>query len=277
MVQTQRHTSALVDRIRQSLIAASALLFSLENEEQSQAAHILGNHFIDFYSQLPEINSVTVEGFDTTVRDKTKALHVFVKPLDGSLYYQKKRFTNGMPYSGVVTIARRRNRFAIKFRNIVASGIIDYRNNDLWLAEKYGYTMNLIRTYVNDIADVKTCGEESVNLLKDVMIGEMYYPRNRWQMTSAFANEKGFLRSTGCTSMEMASVGSGEAAAFICGTQKNLELGAAALLVEGNGGVVVDWQGHSIMNRRYKLHGHTDVVLAANDSLAQDIVDRLHR
>jgi fructose-1,6-bisphosphatase/inositol monophosphatase family enzyme len=105
----------------------------------------------------------------------------------------------------------------------------------------------------------------------------MYYPDNRQRLARAFAGEKGWLRSCGSAAYEMALVASGTAVAFVCGSQKQHELGAGYALVKGAGGVAVDWDGRDLGVRTYDFKTQTPVVLACNMAIADQILERLHR
>jgi fructose-1,6-bisphosphatase/inositol monophosphatase family enzyme len=105
----------------------------------------------------------------------------------------------------------------------------------------------------------------------------MYYPDNRHRLIEAFADQKGYLRSPGCSAIEMACVATGQAAAFICSSQKAHELGAAYIIVEQAGGVVVDWSGAPFAEKEYDFDSQYDVVVAASQDAADWILNLLHK
>ncbi|HRH31779.1 MAG TPA: inositol monophosphatase family protein, partial [bacterium] len=102
-------------------------------------------------------------------------------------------------------------------------------------------------------------------------------PENREKVFRAFSDVKGWLRSPGSAAYEMASVASGQAAAFICDRQKQHELGAGYALVKGAGGVAVDWDGQDLGSRVYDFKTQTPVILAANRQIADQLLELLNR
>ncbi len=85
------------------------------------------------------------------------------------------------------------------------------------------------------------------------------------------------LRCLGAPTYEMAMVASGQALAYICDKQNISKLGAGYVLVKSAGGVVVDWEGRSLDQQSYHLDKTSPVILAANQKVADKIIDLLNQ
>lgn len=193
-----------------------------------------------------------------------------VDPLDGSLNFKTKGKSLGLPFSSCITVLS--HKCDASFSDVVAAGVIDLRLGDVWSAhrENNGYV-----SCMNGEKAV-TARSEKLDLTQMVVIGEFYYPENRDRLCKAFAGKKGWLRNPGSAAYEMALIASGQAVAYICDRQKQHELGAAYALVKGAGGVAVDFDGKDLGSRMYDFKMQTPVVLAANQRIADEIVQLIN-
>ena len=235
---------------------------------QFLAASILSDSKSRFFSN---IGHITVEsGMDRVTNQGD--LWVTIDPLDGSLNYKCKGDTAGFPYTVCITVLAKKEDAT--FNDIVAGIVYDLRNGDLWVAMRqedgtFETTINGNKAHMHRM--------DTVDLGTSIIIAEMYYVDNREIVARAFHDQKGWLRSPGSAAYEMASVASGQATAFICGTQKQHELGAGYALVKGAGGVAVDWDGVDLGPRPFTFKDQTPVILASTPSLAVELVIRLNR
>ncbi|MEX2144868.1 MAG: inositol monophosphatase family protein [Candidatus Spechtbacterales bacterium] len=193
-----------------------------------------------------------------------------VDPLDGSLNYKMRQNTTGLPFAAVITVLEKVR--GAKFSDVIAAGVIDLRNGDMWLASRL--VKGKYYTLVNGHrAESSRCTELDIG--SNIVIGEMYYPSNRQIVSGIFKNKKGWLRNTGSAAYEMALVASGTAVLFLCNSQKQHELGAAYALVKGSGGVVVDFDGNDVANREFLFNAQTPVLVAANNKIAEQVLAKL--
>lgn len=199
-----------------------------------------------------------------------KGLWYCVDPIDGSLNYRMRMGSAGLPHASCVTVLKR--RYEARFSDVLIAAVADLRNNDWWSvrpAPEGG-----LRTSMNG-HPVRLDGPTKLDIGKQIVFGEAYYPENREKLARAFAGKKGWLRNPGSAAYEMALVASGTAAAFICDRQKHHELGAGYALVKGAGGVAVDWNGVDIGTQPYDFNDQSRIVLAANQAIADQVLELL--
>jgi fructose-1,6-bisphosphatase/inositol monophosphatase family enzyme len=224
------------------------------------------------------ISRISVEGFEDMC-DDTSGQWVCVDPLDGSLNFQTRSGTIGLPHSLVVTILGVDENAC--FSDITAGLIMDYRTGQRWIAlpgpgEGPSY-ITVTRSGDDGAVEerVWTASPDTFDLGRQIVFGEMYYPENRERLCKAFAGERGWLRNPGSAGYEMAMVANGMAVGYACNTQKQHELGAAYAIVRGAGGVVTDLCGESLDHRPFTFHKKTPVILAANETVHSSLVCRL--
>jgi len=194
--------------------------------------------------------------------------YVTVDPLDGSLNFAKKGKTLGLPFSCSVAIFSSPDKGECRFQDVEVAGCVDLRNGDLWSAEKgKGCFLNG--------ESCQTSGSTEVDLRKNILIGEMYYPENRELICRIFKGERGWLRSLGSAAYEMSLVASGQVDAYICDRQKLDILGMAYLMVKEAGGSVVDFNGNDLGTKEYVFHSQMPVILASTTSLSSEILTRM--
>lgn len=193
-------------------------------------------------------------------------------PLDASMSYRLRGNTIGLPYSTAVTVFSRTRD--VRFRDIIAAGVIDLRSSDRWLAVRRDD--GALETDINGIR-ARTADVSKLDLGKMVVIVEMYYKEDRERFARAFRDDRGWITNPHSAAYEQALVSSGQAVAYICGRQKCDVLGAGYALVKGAGGVVVDFNGRDIGDQPYEFKNQVPVILAANQAIADQILLRLHR
>lgn len=271
------------------VIREGAAFGDLKNDTEIKADRELGEWFREVLSRGKFMaDRISVEGLDDHWPNHepfwNKGLWYCVDPLDGSLNYKLGQSLFGLPhalpYAACVTVLGKSEEAS--FSDVIAAAVVDLRSGDLWSATVgaagVGTALNGRPLYAYDTYHQ---GQERRKLRLDlgsqIVIGEMYYPGNREKLARAFAGEKGYLRSFGSAAYEMALVASGTAAAFVCDRQKQHELGAGYALVKEAGGVAVDFDGHDLGPRTYDFKTQTPVILAANQIIADQILERLHR
>ncbi len=258
------------------------------NDSEIAADVYLGDVLTEMIHCESSFASITVEGRERLEGAAGGSCHWFIDPLDGSLNYKTRGASMGLPYSAVVTVAQEGLAYLplqpgeLSFHSIVSAGVVDLRNGDAWTHLKTYQVVDgdeayfLTGTLLNG-SPVQTMQETTLDLGRMIVIGEMYYPESRERLMRAFSDAKGWLRNPGSAGYEMALVASGQAAAYICDRQKQHELGAAYLLVRGAGGVAVDFEGKDLGDRIFDFKTQTPVVLAANQQIAEQVLERLNR
>lgn len=228
---------------------------------------------------------------------------LFVDPCDASLDALYSGAANGMPYAIVLTVAPR--RFGSRFQDIQAAVVLDLRRDSWDFASAFRREDGLVEGSVGSLlADDRILPIRSrkvflkVDAGKHVVVGEMYYPKGREDVSRFTSGQKGYFRNPGCAALEMASVAMGLAEVYFCGSQKHHELGAAWLFQEAmrtpedvaNGRyLVTDFSGGSMASAEFifqyeKSSGdapivaaQSEVVMASNCSLLEDAILRLAR
>lgn len=246
----------------------------LLNDTDIRADHVVGRFLQKAIGNLSEnvVARVTVEGLEDRVVRK-HGLWVCADPIDGSLNYKTRGRTMGNPYTVVVTVFSKYE--GATFDDVVFAAVLDLRpqSSDLWYAWRE-FSGVFRGTWLNDEL-ITTSAETKLDPGSQIIMTETYYPKNREALLHLFDGQKGNFSRLGSAAYEMTLVSSGNAIAFLCCSQKNHELGATQLLVRAAGGVAVDWDGVSIGSRLYDFRAQTPIILAANQSIADEIVSRL--
>lgn len=263
--------SALSIMVKGEQIAKQGGAFGdAKNDTEIRTDKELGTFFLEAVTGIDAVGRISVEGYADWINPEGGKLWVTIDPLDGSLNYKRRRGAQGLPHSACITVLQRISEAT--FNDVIAAGVIEFGSEDLWLAwrEMDGHIVTTLNTERASTDDVTT-----LDLGSQIAIGEFYYPENRRRLVEAFDDSKGWLRNPGSAAFEMALVSNGTSVAFICGTQKQHELGAGYLLVKGAGGVAVDFDGKDLGPRTYDFKTQTPVILAANATIAEQLVARL--
>lgn len=244
----------------------------LLNDTDIRADHVIGRFLQKEFSQLEDVARVTVEGLDDFEVRNGPGLWSCVDPIDGSLNYKTRGNLIGNPYTAVVTVLSRLPGDAT-FDHVICAVVLDLRpkSSDIWYAWKEGGQL----FGASHVGVLSTSRDTKLDPGSQVIMTETYYPANREKLLQLFNGQKGNYSRVGSAAYEMAIVSSGNAIAFLCCSQKNHELGATQLLVRAAGGVAVDWEGNPIGSRPYNFRAQTPIILAANQSIADEIVSRL--
>lgn len=232
-----------------------------EIRADEQLAKVIARTLLGF----SRIRCVKTEGFEKReVGDGD--LIAYVDPLDASLDYKHRCGSHGLPYTSCITLFHA-NAKEQRFCDVLAAGVIDLRNGDLWTAIRgEGAFLNGKQVRVREAEDLDP--------RRNIFIAEMYYAEFRWRIARVFEDLNGYVRSIGSAAYEMALVASGTAAAYFSGRQKHHELGAGYLLVTEAGGIALTLDGRRLSNLDYDFGTATPVVLASSMQLAQTIVSR---
>jgi len=246
-------------------------------DTEIKADRVVGEFLRDAIVGDPGLKAgrVTVEGLGDLKKpvDQRQAPWYCVDPLDGSLNYKRRNGTLGLPHTACVTALQRAD--GATFDDVFAAAVYDFRSGDIWRAwRETNGTASRIVTEVNaDLIEPDLADETPFDLGSMIVFGESYYPDNREMLARAFAGRKGWLRSPGSAAYEMACVSNGIAAGFICGTQKQHELGAGMLLVQGAGGVVTDFDGRAIAGRPFDFTTQVPVVMGRTPRIHADLLE----
>ena len=240
------------------------------NDTEINADRQIGDALIGFLKRCA-VSEIWAEGFSPVENPTyTNGLRVFIDPLDGSLNFLRSKGNIALPYTSVISVTRPVGSTLI-FGNILASGVVDLRTNEVWYAEKgKGVAFSIYGQRV------EANGRKVLDLGMGVVIGEFYYPENRRLLMDVFP-EKGWLRNCGSAAYEMMLVASGVADAYVCDRQKNHELGAGYLAVTEAGGAALDFDGNDLGLTVYDFNAQTPVVLGATKEIALEIVERIKK
>ncbi len=245
----------------------------LTNDTELAADKALGEFFRETIDQLRGVCRVTVEGLTEDLTRTISGLWVTVDPIDGSLNYKMRGETPGEPHTSVVTVLS--DDRDVSFDHVVLAGLNDLRrgSDQLWLTwkDEDGYHSTL------NGQPLKTLSDTKLDIGKQIVMVETYYPSNRDLINKIFAGQKGNLSRYGSAAYEMAQVATGKAAAFICDQQKQHELGMAYALVKGAGGVALDFDGKDLGSRVYNFKTQTPCILAANQEISLQLLDLIHK
>ncbi len=249
----------------------------LDSDTELKADRLMGELIRDAILAAPEIfdaRRVTVEGLgDFDAPGGAGSLWYCVDPLDGSLNWKKRSGTIGLPVTACVTALRRVD--GATFGDVLAAAVRDLRSADVYAAwlEAHGSASRVFTEVNGERIEPDPADEAPFDLGSMIVFGESYYPDNRELLARAFAGRKGWLRSPGSAAYEMASVASGVGDGFICGTQKQHELGAGMLLVQGAGGVVTDFDGRSLAGRTFDFTTQIPVVMGRTPRIHRDLLE----
>jgi fructose-1,6-bisphosphatase/inositol monophosphatase family enzyme len=253
------------------------------NDTEIKADRVLGEIIRDVILKSGDAARVTIEGLGEFTG--TGKNWYTVDPLDGSLDYKVRvPYWGGLPYTACITMLRAGERFTFDAIDVVAIA-------DLRLAQAPTYVMATrvqpqrefeAKTQFEAFCEpghhqLRSRQETKLDLGSQIVIGEMYYPENRELLARMFAGKKGWLRSPGSAAYEMSLVATGQAVAMICDRQKQHELGAGYLLVKGAGGVAVDFDGKDLGGREYDFETQLPMVLAANQDIADQILELMRK
>lgn len=240
----------------------------LLNDTEIAADRALGEEFLKETSDWAKVRRVTVEGMPPTNLERGD-LWVCVDPLDGSLDFQTRRGSMGLPFTGVITVLDKLD--GATFKDVIAAGVIDFRCGDHWVAwrkEDGGYETQMNGRHCTPER------AEKIDLGRMVVVPEMYYPANRELAHEMFRGDKGYFRSVGSAAYEMACVANGAIAATFCLTQKQHELGAAYALVKGAGGTVCGFDGKPLDDVPFTFNVQTPAICAGNAAIADELIAR---
>jgi len=255
----------------EEVVQRGAAFGDMENDTEIKADKEIGEALLKYLSNpLFGIRHISIEGMpDYEVDGAAGSVWACVDPLDGSLNYQMKGDTIGLPYSTCITILSKKE--GARFSDIIAAGVVDLRTGDAWAAWIDGKGKKHSTINGNPAKPEK----RELDLGSMIVIGEMYYFENRGKLVRIFQGTKGWLRNPGSAAYEMALVASGNVGAYICDRQKQHELGAAYVLVTWAGGMATDFKGKDLGEREFHFNAQTPVILAGNQKILANILYRM--
>jgi len=286
MTHTEEHARELNTRLFNSLKQAPDFLKHLKFTDQSgstQTAHQqIGDWFLEELKKIPNLR-VSIRGRravntpSTTI--PTQHYKVCIDPLDGAPHYYQRGHTSGLSHAACVTVLKNNGKPS-RFYDIIAGGIVELRTGDIWTA-----TMPIIErskkkkqfhVTVNN-KPFKTQAQTTLDLRTMTVFASMRNQADRERILRAFGNSCGMIRTHGSVASEIAYVASGQAAACISSGQSHYSQGAGFALLKGGGGVIVDFTGRKIEHDLFDLKQRTPVIFAANQSIADQILELLNK
>lgn len=266
---------------------------SLEKDKLVRADVIMGQGLTKYLLARPDIGEVITEE-KTYEEAKEGPLTVFADPLDSTAnalrIIERKALDlptddHDLPFGTVIAFAQNRGE---TFSDVVAAGFVRLdtgfsymaiKDGGFWIIEPGGGRWQF------HLSQIKNQPQSIEEVLKNgwTIWVEGYYPETRDVMANKLfgKDDKGYIRSQGCSANEQATVAAGKAAAFFCTSQKLHEPAATILMVKEAGGVVVDpYTLKSVDELKLREGFRTQrypMLFAQNMDLARDFNRRLKK
>ncbi len=237
-------------------------------QSDANARREIGMFFEDRLRKIHKLGRLTIE--EGPDQGRGDGVWICIQPLDGRRNFLDRHHLIGLPFTSVFTVLDRTDRAT--FKDVLSAGVIDLRTGNTWTAwrdEKGAY-----RTVINHETAPTPAQERKIDLGTKDFFPDLFFPPTRELAAEMFRGEEGWLRSPGCASYEMACVASGIAAATLCLSQRQRELGAGYAIVKGAGGTVCDFDGRPLDDVPFDFHSKTPAICAGNTALADDLVAR---
>lgn len=286
MPHTEVHVDELFFRLINSLKDAPDLLKqpkAIEDLGSSiTAEQEIGSWFLGELRRVPNLRinirrRKAINTPSTTISDQR--YRVCIDPLDGASHYYQAGHTYGLSHVACVTVLKQNGAIS-RFSDIIAGAIVELRTGDLWKAirtepvkkhQKASFRVTVNNKPFNSLSHTK------LDLKKMTIFATMHNAKDRELIKHAFGDNWGMIRSHGSGVSEIMSVTSGQAAACIIRGLSHYSQGASFPLLKGSGCVIVDSDGNEIDKNPFDLKLNTSVVIAANQSIADQILERIHR
>ncbi len=239
-------------------------------QDPTQAiATIIAGQFLD------SAKVISVKGMPDLEGKNPDGCWVIVDPLNGQTNFETRDTSQMLPYTSCVTVLSK--RAGATFADIEAAGVIDLRGlgktQHIWGAKKTGTGYE---TFVSLSHPARTMTGPRLTTGMTIS-SDLYYPGNRNLLCRMFSDTRISFMCSGSTARDMATVASGQIAAYVSEDQNPFDLGAAYALVKGAGGFAKDFAGRDLGSRPFNLESHTPVVLAANEGIKEDVLGLVER
>jgi fructose-1,6-bisphosphatase/inositol monophosphatase family enzyme len=182
--------------------------------------------------------------------------------LDGT--GNNKRAKRILPSCAIFTIF---NNFNPKFKDALATAVLNHSNGDLWSAVKgKGCFYNEKRVYTSKATEL---GRDTY-----LMIDEGICPKPELSFRFYDLKQKCWVRNIACAGIHLAGVASGSYNGwdgFLSFVQKPEELAAGYLLISEAGGVIYNSDGFDIGNERFNWNRTYEIIAAATKQLEGEI------
>lgn len=258
------------------VVAEGAGFGDLEHDTEIGADQELGKFYFREFAGKPNVGRIAIEGgVDiTSYGDEAGACCLYIDPLDGSLNFARSDDGLCLPYTSIITVYGKRED--LTYDDVLVCGLLDLRNGDILIARKLEDGYRTVAEFGRTPREqpVKTRDIAKIDLTQDIAICEPYYADREW-IAEAFKGEKGWLRSPGSAAYEMGLVARGVAVLYACLHQKQHEGPGGRALVLGAGGYVCDFAGKNLGPRPVDFKKQDDIILAANEAVARDLLRRL--
>lgn len=286
MSQVEGHALELYNRLFNSLKQSPGFLKQLKCNENSGASRDanqqLGNWFLEELKKLPNLR-INIRGrraINTkSLKSQSQYYRVCIDPLDGASHYYQRGHTSGLSHAACVTVLKKNNKIS-RFSDIVAGGIVELRTGDMWTATMTSPATakkeSQFQALVNS-KPFKVLSHTKLDLRTMTIFASMHNAEDRDRIQHAFGKDYGMIRTHGSVASEIAYVASGQAIACISSGQSHYSQGAGFPLLLAGGGVTVNLNGGEIINDPFDLREKTPVLFAANMSIAEQILEKLHR
>lgn len=267
----------------------------LKNDTELRADHEVGRVLLEYFQSRREVGRITIEGgadmvcldgkwlnYEEGMEDQLPddAKWVCIDPLDGSLNYRNSlpEFGVYLPHAVCITVLSTTK--SPTFNQVRQSMVYNLGGRVSVLANTDEYLdMSRQQLLVNGTSHHPKLRRVNPDFDpgKLIMLMDFYYPENRNLAHDLFKNEKGYFRSYGSASWEMALVAMGDADLYVSISQKQHELGAGYRMIKAVGGACCDFSGNDIGLRPYDFRTPLPVVMSAYPNLVEEFLSLVRR
>jgi len=181
--------------------------------------------------------------------------------IDGTDNYKRAR--RSLPHCTLITIF---DSTTPNFEDALIAGVIEHLSGDIWVGirgEGCYYNGKKVKTSRKTKVDRKTL----VSI--DGYLGHEFIPRLHRVYSDAW------VKSLGSAGFEFAGISSGAIDGFISPLQKAHELGAGYRLIKEAGGYICDLQGNPLDKMPYNFNEKYQIVAAATEELAHNLISKI--
>lgn len=284
---------ALLGNSGREILRQGANFGDLNNDTELRADLEVGRVLLEYFQSRREVGRITVEGgadvicldgkwtnyeagLEKQLADDAK--WIAIDPLDGSLNYRNSlpEFGVFLPHAVCITVLTTTKNPT--FNQVRQSMVYNLGGRVSVLANTDEFLdMSRQQLVVKGTSWHPKLRREnpSFNPGELIILGDFYYPENRQLFNKIFEGQKGYFRSYGSASWEMALTAMGAVDLYVSVHQKQHELGAGYRMIQAIGGACRDLSGNDIGPRNYDFLTPLPVVMSAYPNLVDEFLKRL--
>lgn len=280
----------LLDDAGREIIQQGSNYGDLKDDTELRADHEVRRVLLEYFQTRREVGRITVEGgvdmiclngkwynyedgMEKQLADDAK--WVTIDALDGSLNYRNSLPDFGvyLPHAVCITVLTTTKQPT--FNQVRQSLVYNLGARVSVLANTDEYLdMSRQQLLVKGTSWHPKLRRDKprFNLGELIILGDFYYPENRELINKIFQGEKGYIRSYGSASWEMALTAMGAVDLYFSLHQKQHELGAGYRMMQAVGGDCRDLSGNDIGPRTYDFRTPLPVVMSAYPNLVDEFL-----